>query len=137
MQIIDANPATFRKGQMMWFNLTDARVGGKLGSRELALEPNSRKTTGAPASKNEAITTGHLLPEARSGKSLAPVRNRVASRPRRSRIVMFVLPQGANRAPRIMSFSDFRLETKLELITNDGTHYQNRIYRRVALDFRR
>jgi hypothetical protein len=109
MQVIDANATSFRKGQMMWFNLTDSRVGGKLGSQKLALEPNSRETTSAPASKGEDYPVDIYFQRPGAEKAW-PLCETVWRHDPSARSVMFVLPQGAKQAPRIMSFSDFRME---------------------------
>lgn len=111
MQVIDANSANFRKGQIMWFNLTDSTVGGKLGSQELALEPKSRQTSNAPTSENKPYHVDIYFQRPGAEKAW-PLCETVWLHDPTSRTVMFVLPQGAKQAPRIMSFSDFRMEGK-------------------------
>ncbi len=111
MQVIAANPANFRKGQMMWFNLTKSRVGGKLGSRKLALEPNSTKTTSAPATKGEDYHVDIYFQRPGAEKAWLLCETVWRHNPS-ARTVMFVLPRGPKSAPRIMSFSDYRIEKK-------------------------
>ena len=109
MQVIDANPSNFRKGQMMWFNLTKSRVGGKLGSQKLALEPQSRATTSPPASKSEDYHVDIYFQRPGAEKA-CPLCETVWRHDPTARTVMFILPQGPQQAPRIMSFSDFRMD---------------------------
>lgn len=109
MQIIDADSTGFRKGQLLWFNLTPNRVGGKLGTEKLALEPNSRKVTPAPASGSEdyPMDIYYRMP----GKDeIWPLCETKWLHNPAARIVMFVLPEAGSRVPRIMGFTDFREE---------------------------
>lgn len=50
IQVIDADPAQFKRGQQLWFNLTPNQVGGILGSQKVRLGPHSRSIVDAPAS---------------------------------------------------------------------------------------
>ena len=53
MQVVDADAAHFKPGQMLWFNLTQNKVGGIVGTRKLAINPNSRLILEAPANRLE------------------------------------------------------------------------------------
>ncbi|MBC7979742.1 MAG: hypothetical protein H7Y36_04175 [Armatimonadetes bacterium] len=109
IQIIDANSTNFRKGQLLWFNLTPNRVGGKLGSEKLALEPNSKKITDAPAKGSEdyPVDIYYQFP---GKEDIWPLCETKWLHNPAARIVMFVLPEAGSRVPRIMSFTDFREE---------------------------
>lgn len=109
MQIIDANMDKFRQGQMLWFNLTANRVGGRLGSTALDLDPNSRKITGAPASRNEdfLVNLSYRMP---GNERLYPLCETKWRHDPLSRTVLFVLPQQGNRTPRILGIPDCREE---------------------------
>lgn len=109
MQVIDADSKGFRKGQLLWFNLTANRIGGKLGSEKLALEPNSKAISPAPAKGSEdyPVDIYYQLP----GKDeVWPLCETKWLHNPSARIVMFVLPEAGSRVPRIMSFTDFREE---------------------------
>ena len=107
MQIIDANPERFRKGQMLWFNLTANRVGGPLGSTSLELDPNSRKITDPPAARNEdfQVNLAYRMP---GNERLYPLCETKWRHDPLSRTVLFVLPQQGNRTPRILGIPDCR-----------------------------
>lgn len=53
MQVIDANPSSFRASQMLWFNLTPFTVGGQLGKNSFTMKPNSRFIADPPAEGRE------------------------------------------------------------------------------------
>lgn len=111
MQVIDVNPAGFKKGQSIWFNLTANRVGGKLGSKKLALEPNSRNVTESPADANEDYHV-NLFYQAPGEKDVWPLCQTMWRHDPTSRTLMFVLQAETGAAPRLMSFPDFRMEEK-------------------------
>lgn len=107
MQVVDADAANFKPGQMLWFNLTQNKVGGIVGTRKLVINPNSRQILDAPASRLEEyhvnihfVAPGKERPE--------PLCETNWSHDPRSRSVLFILqPQGSN-IPRIQGFPDFR-----------------------------
>jgi len=107
MQVVDADAANFKPGQMLWFNLTQNKVGGIVGTRKLVINPNSRQILDAPASRLEEyhvniqfVAPGKERPE--------PLCETNWNHDPRSRSVLFILqPQGSN-IPRIQGFPDFR-----------------------------
>jgi hypothetical protein len=107
MQVIDAGAATFKRGQMLWFNLTDSKVGGQVGSRKLLLAENSRLVLDAPANGMEDYHVSlYYQPP---GKTEAePLCETNWSHDPRSRGVFFVLKPANNLIPRILGFPDFR-----------------------------
>lgn len=107
MRIINANPDKLRNGQMLWFNLTEKRIGGKVGSRKIALEPKSQKITNAPAKGIEDyhVDIYYQIP---GEKEVWPLCETKWLHNPPARIIMFVLPEAGSRVPRIMSFTDFR-----------------------------
>lgn len=114
MQVINANQGAFSKGQMLWFNLTTNRVGGQLGTEKLALEPNSRKISRAPAD-GEVNYPVELFYQMPGDDKVRPLVRANWQHYPTDRIVMFVVKEDGNRMPRIMGFSDFRIEEE-----NDG-----------------
>jgi len=107
MQIVDADAAHFKPGQMLWFNLTQNKVGGIVGTRKLAINPNSRLILDAPASRLEEyhvniqfVGPGKERPE--------PLCETNWFHDPRSRNVLFILQPTGSNVPRIQGFPDFR-----------------------------
>jgi hypothetical protein len=113
MQVISANPDSFKKGQMMWYNLTNHRVGGQLGSQKLDMKPQSRAILDAPATGMEDYVVS--LRYYRAGQEkLFPLCETTWSHDSRSRSVYFIINQSDSPAPRVMGFSDYREPEKKE-----------------------
>lgn len=112
LQVIDANPSQFKKGQMLWFNLTPYSVGGQLGTENLTMAANSRKIVNAPASGNEDynVNLSFRIP---GDERLYPLCETKWQHNSRARTVFFVISQQDSRTPRVLGFPDFR-ETKKE-----------------------
>lgn len=107
IQVVDANAANFKPGQMLWFNLTQNKVGGTVGTRKLVINPNSRVILEEPASRLEEyhvniqfIAPGTERPE--------PLCETNWSHDPRSRSVLFVFQSPGSVVPRIQGFPDFR-----------------------------
>jgi len=107
VQVIDASAQKFRKGQMMWYNLTAHPVGGKLGSQKLALKAQSRAITDAPASGKEAydVNLSYTLP---NDTRLYPVCETKWEHDPNTRMVVFLYGGANGAAPDIIGFKDFR-----------------------------
>ena len=107
MQVVDADAANFKPGQMLWFNLTQNKVGGIVGTRKLAINPNSRLILEEPASRLEEyhvnirfVAPGKERPE--------PLCETNWFHDPRSRSVLFILHPPGSNVPRIQGFPDFR-----------------------------
>jgi len=109
VQAVSADSTNFSRGQMLWFNLTDKRVGGNVGSENLDIQPHSRKRVSEPHRGHGDYPVelyffiegdGHLHPLMESRWRHDP----------RSRSLVFIANNGNRRAPRVFSFSDFRSE---------------------------
>ena len=113
MQVIDADAKGFRKGQLLWFNLTENRLGGKVGTEKLTLDPKSMDVMNPPAAGSEdyPVDIYYQLPEK---KEIWPLCETKWVHNPAARIVMFVLPEADSRVPRIMSFTDFREEKEAD-----------------------
>jgi hypothetical protein len=107
LQIIDADSARFRKGQMLWFNLTPNSVGGTVGSTQLKMAGNSRTILDAPASGSEdfPVNISFRMP---GNDRLYPLCETKWQHDPRSRTVLFVVAQPGGRTPRILGFPDYR-----------------------------
>lgn len=109
MQVIDADAANFKRGQMLWFNLTDSKVGGIVGASKLLIQPNSRLILGQPATKQEDYHVNiHFQPP--GGTRAEPLCETRWTHDPRSRSVFFILKPAGARIPRILGFPDFRGE---------------------------
>lgn len=107
MQVVDAGAASFKRGQMLWFNLTDSKVGGQVGSRKLLLAPSSRLILDAPANGMEDYHVS-LFYQPPGKPEAEPLCETNWSHDPRSRGVFFVLKPGNSPIPRILGFPDFR-----------------------------
>jgi hypothetical protein len=106
-QIVNANAENFKRGQMLWFNLTGNKIAGLLGTRKLMMEPNSRTIVDAPASKQEDYHVNiHYLPPGKERSE--PICETNWAHDPRSRSVFFVINTNGGKAPRVMGFPDFR-----------------------------
>lgn len=111
MKVVDADPGKFRRGEMLWFNLTKNRIGGKLGTEKLDLKPNARLISKAPAEKagNFPVELYYQMP---GNEDVWPLCETKWIHNPNGRIVMFVIPEEGVRVPRLMGFPDFRQEEK-------------------------
>lgn len=115
MQVIRADIAQFKRGQMLWYNLTGSAVGGIVGSRKLLAPPNSRLILDAPAGGLESYPVNiHFLPPGKQRPE--PLCETIWTHDPRSRSVFFVLQPPGSVLPRIIGIPDFRSqeETKPE-----------------------
>jgi hypothetical protein len=107
VQVINADSGNFKRGQMLWYNLTDSKVGGIVGSRKLLVEPNSRLILDAPATGLEDYHVNiHFLPPGKQRPE--PLCETNWSHDPRSRSVFFILKPTGSLIPRILGFPDFR-----------------------------
>ena len=108
MQVINADSLKFKRGQMLWCNLTNSKVGGKVGSRNLLIEPNSRLILDPPAARMEDYHVNiRYIPLGKEQSE--PVCETNWTYDPRTRGVFFIVNPPAGLVPRIMGFSDFRV----------------------------
>ena len=113
MQVINADATHFKRGQMLWYNLTDSKVGGTIGSRKLLVEPHSRIILDPPANGLEDYNVNiHFLPPGK--KRPEPLCETNWSHDPRSRSVFFVFKPAGSLIPSILGFPDFRAEVDSE-----------------------
>lgn len=109
IQVINADAANFKRGNMLWYNLTGHKVGGIVGSQKLLIEPNSRLILDAPASGLEDYPVNiHFLPPGKQRPE--PLCETRWSHDPRSRSIFFVLQPTGSLIPNIHGFPDFRTE---------------------------
>lgn len=107
MQVINADAANFKPGQMLWYNLTVSTVGGTVGSRKLLSKPNSRLILDAPATglENYPVNIDFRPP---GGQRTEPLCETTWTHDPRSRNVFFILQPPGFLIPRIIGIPDFR-----------------------------
>ncbi|MEI7927790.1 MAG: hypothetical protein WCH40_04510 [Verrucomicrobiales bacterium] len=107
MQVVDADAANFKPGQMLWFNLTQNKVGGTVGTRKLVINPNSRVILEEPANRSEEYHVNiQFIPPGKERPE--PLCETNWSHDPRSRSVLFILHPPGSNIPRIQGFPDFR-----------------------------
>jgi hypothetical protein len=107
IQVINAGTDRLRAGQMMWFNLTDHQIGGRIGKERLAMQPRSTVTLDPPANGAEdyPVDLAYRLP----GKDIAyPICETKWRHDPKSRSLAFVFAKPGTRTPRVLVFPDFR-----------------------------
>lgn len=106
-QVIDANVDGFKNGQLLWFNLSPHRIGGKIGSETLDLATNSKTILKAPAtnSSDYNVKIGYLPA---GTQRTEPVCETIWLHDPKIKNVVFVLQVPESRIPRIMGFPDYR-----------------------------
>ncbi len=107
MQIVDVDPSKFKKGQILWFNLSPNRVGGEVGSENLAMEPNSKNMMNPPAAKREDYNV-KLAFRIEGKPDLYPLCETKWLHHPDSRSVFFIVAQQGSRTPRVLGFRDYR-----------------------------
>lgn len=106
-QVVDANPAGFRSGQMMWLNLTPYLVGGQLGSRTLRLMPNSQSIVDSPKDGAGTYPVKIGYDPGDDKKAAMIVSTQWPHNPG-GRNVIFVMMLPNSNIPRIKGYSDSR-----------------------------
>lgn len=107
LQVINANVGNFPRGHMLWYNLTDSKVGGIIGSGKLLIAPNSSTMLPPPAAKMEDYHVNiQFIPPGKD--SPEPLCETNWTHDPRSRGVFFILKPSGSLIPRILGFPDFR-----------------------------
>ena len=107
MNLIDASAGRLKRGQMLWYNLTDKAVGGKVGSERLAMKPGARFVLDPPARGHENYPV-NLSYRIVGNDSLYPLCETQWLHDPRSRSVAFVFTLPGVRTPRVLVFPDYR-----------------------------
>lgn len=107
LQVVDATPAGFPKGRMIWFNLTANTVNGKVGTQELSLGPNARIVLGLPTATggDYPVNLTFRMPGNEVDHPLCETKWSHDGLP--STLFVLVMESGS-RTPRIVAFTDLR-----------------------------
>lgn len=107
LQVIDASALKFKKGQMMWYNLSPNAMGGTVGDQKLAMKPMSRQIIDEPVKGGGSypVSLSYVIP---GDEKFHPICQTKWMHDPRSRMVMFVYGGEGNRVPQVAGFKDFR-----------------------------
>ena len=109
LQVMPAGAGNLRRGQMLWYNLTDNPVAGMIGSQKLAIKPMARETLDEPARGhvNYPVTLSFGIP----GKEhVYPLCSTQWLHDPRSRHLAFIISKPGVRTPQVLVFPDYREE---------------------------
>ena len=111
LHVISANTKGFKRGEMLWLNLTKNPVAGMIGSKKLRLPAKGKVKIASPVSKpgNYPVRIDYRIP---GKKHIYPLCETQWFHDPRSRSLAFVLPGAGTRTPRVMVFADFRIPEK-------------------------
>jgi len=107
MTVVNANEDQLRRGQTLWFNLTDLTIGGNLGSQSLLIQPQSRAIMDAPADGSVDYPVSLAYKKADS-EDLYPIFETRWIHDPGSRNLGFVFAREDNSAPSVQVFPDHR-----------------------------
>jgi hypothetical protein len=107
IQVIDAGINRLKIGQMLWLNLTEHRIDGRLGSEKLVMPPLSTITLGPPADGacDYIVDLNYRITDKEQDY---PICETKWLHDPRSRCVAFVFAEPATHTPRVVVFPDFR-----------------------------
>jgi len=108
MQVVNANDDKIGLGEMLWINLTAKQLAGRIGNSDLKLAPNGTALVRKPAASHGNYPVEIYFRVSGDDRTHPLIESQWQHDPR-SRAIVFVFDEGKRRAPRIMSFSDFRL----------------------------
>ncbi len=105
--VIQAGVADLTPGQMLWVNLTDLKVDGKLGTETLVVEPQSQVIMGSPVSGSADYPVS-LTYRISDKEEAYPICETRWAHNSQSRAIAFIFPKVDSPVPRVSVFLDFR-----------------------------
>jgi hypothetical protein len=111
MQLVNANHDRIGRGEMLWFNLTPKYIAGKIGKEYLKLPPKKSVLVKEPT-RGKGSYSAEIYFRVPGDPRTHPLIESQWRHDPRSRCIVFVYDEGKRRAPRIRSFSDFRMPEK-------------------------
>jgi hypothetical protein len=107
MQVVDTGGAVFGAGDLMWFNTSKFEVGGRLGSADFRVKPNSRTVVNPGVSGYDSfpVKIGY---SPGAGKPAAPLCTTVWQSDPSARTLVFVHGRPTATFPQIRGFIDSR-----------------------------
>jgi hypothetical protein len=111
MQVVNANQDRIGRGEMLWFNLTKKPLIGKIGKEKLKLPGKKSSLVKEPLRGKGSYPVEIYFRVPGDDRTHPLIESQWRHDPR-SRSIVFVFNEGKRRAPRIQSFSDFRMPEK-------------------------
>ena len=105
--VINANANRVKRGQMLWYNLTQKTISGNIGKHKAHLKPGNHQVIEEPVTgkKNYPVTLQFTIP---GDDFVHPLCETQWRHDPRSRSIVFVVSEKNRRAPRVLAFPDFR-----------------------------
>ncbi|MFZ9937058.1 MAG: hypothetical protein ACO3JG_08330 [Luteolibacter sp.] len=111
MQCVNAGHDHVGRGDMLWFNLTPKQIAGKIGRSTLNLPPMKSTLVKEPALEQGDYPVEIYFRVPNDDRTHPLIESRWRHDPS-ARSLVFVFDEGNRRAPRVRSFSDFRMAEK-------------------------
>lgn len=108
MQVVNANADHVSRGEMLWFNLTDKAITGKIGTEKIALKPAESAVVKEPM-QGRGNYPVELYFFVKGDDFMHPLCETQWRHDPRSRSLIFIQNENNRRVPRIFTFSDFRM----------------------------
>ncbi len=105
--VIDAGPGRFRPGQMLWANLTEHAVEGRVGSQALVVKAGATVVLGAPAAAAGPCAVELRFRPGGTGAPRFLCELQWTHDPA-VRTVHFIIDDPGSRVPRVLGFPDRR-----------------------------
>jgi hypothetical protein len=105
---VNANYDRVGRGDMLWFNLTPKHLVGKIGRSSLNLPAKKSSLVKEPARERGNYPVEIYFRVPGDDRTHPLIESQWRHDPR-SRSIVFVYDEGKRRAPRVQSFSDFRM----------------------------
>jgi len=104
-RLVNAGSDRFSKGQMIWLNLSEATVSGKVGTQNLDIEPGKEMVLDAPATDGSTypVQLDFAHPQTKGQRPLLENQWRHDSK---VRVLAIITADGKHVAPRVFSYSD-------------------------------
>ena len=106
---INAGKHGFEKGQMLWFNLTDNMVGGKIASKGFSIKPRKSTVLTKVANKKGPVPVQMAYFKPGDSRQHPICRTTWFYNPK-DRTVGFFFSRDGKRLPQVQNFLDFRIK---------------------------
>ncbi len=109
IKLVSTANEPLKLGQMLWINLTDKTIAGKIGVQALSLNPDSSETVDAPRSEggDYPILLNYFI---KGNETTYSICETVWQYNPSGRALVVISNTIGRKAPRVSSFSDFRQE---------------------------
>lgn len=105
IRAVAAGADRFTNGQMIWANLSDTTVTGKVGIQSLHIEPGKEVIVDQPAPGRSNYLVALNFTDPKTNRQRPLMENQWRHDPQ-SRVLALVIRNGDRKTPRILTFSD-------------------------------